>query len=188
MIGVFPPERRTPRSRKTARFARDMLPVGSRKAAPSGLSHPGTHGHAHMIDVGHKPKTARAAKARALVRMLPSTLARLTSGDTPKGDVLAVVRVAAIQAAKRTSDWIPLCHPLGLTRIAIDIALGKKDTVTIEATVETTDRTGVEMEAMVAASAGALTLYDMLKGIDRAITFHVALVFKRGGKSGYVAP
>ena len=102
--------------------------------------------------------------------------------------MLAVVRVAAIQAAKRTSEWIPLCHPLSLTRVAIEITLGDEDTVTIDATVETHDRTGVEMEAMVAASAGALTLYDMLKGIDRAITFEVALLEKRGGKSGYVAP
>jgi cyclic pyranopterin phosphate synthase len=141
-----------------------------------------------MVDVGHKEKTARVARARALVRMQRETLERLASGDTPKGDVLAVVRVAAIQAAKRTSEWIPLCHPLSLTRVAIEITLGDEDTVTIDATVETHDRTGVEMEAMVAASAGALTLYDMLKGIDRAITFEVTLLEKRGGKSGYVAP
>ena len=156
------------------------------KKAPA-LTHVDARGHARMVDVGGKPKTARVARARALVRMLPETLARLASGDTPKGDVLAVVRVAAIQAAKRTSEWIPLCHPLALTKVSVDVALGAKDTVTIEATVETTDRTGVEMEAMVAASAGALTLYDMLKGIDRAITFDVALLEKRGGKSGYVA-
>jgi cyclic pyranopterin monophosphate synthase len=115
--------------------------------------------------------------------MAASTQERLRAGDTPKGDVLATARIAGIQAAKRTPDLIPLCHVVALTRVEIDIDLDDEG-ARVTATAEARDRTGVEMEAMVAASAAALTLYDMLKGIDREMSFQVALVEKRGGKSG----
>jgi cyclic pyranopterin phosphate synthase len=136
-----------------------------------------------MVGIGTKKKSDRIAIARAIVRVSRATAKRIASGDTPKGDVLATARIAGIQAAKRTSDWIPLCHPIALTRVAIDIELVGK-TIEVTATAETHDRTGVEMEAMVAASAAALTLYDMLKGIERGIRFEVELLEKRGGRSG----
>ena len=147
------------------------------------LSHLDASGHAHMVDVGEKKKTDRVAIAKAIVHVSKKTAKAIAKGKTPKGDVLAVARIAGIQAAKRTSDWIPLCHPIALTRVAIDIEV-KSSTIEIVSTAETHDRTGVEMEAMVAASATALTLYDMLKGIERGIHFEVALAEKRGGKSG----
>lgn len=147
------------------------------------LSHIDERGHAHMVDVGSKEKSDRAAIARAVVYVSTATAKRLASGDTPKGDVLATARIAGIQAAKRTSEWIPLCHPIALTRVAIDIELRGR-TIEVVATAETHDRTGVEMEAMVAASAAALTLYDMLKGIERGIRYEVELLEKRGGRSG----
>lgn len=148
------------------------------------LTHLNSAGEAHMVDVGDKPVTVRRAVARARVTMAAETFRRLSSGDTPKGDVLAVARVAAIQGAKRTSELIPLCHPIPLTRVDVAIALVDGG-ATVEVTTEARDRTGVEMEAMVAASTAALTLYDMLKGIDRAISFDVALIEKSGGKSGH---
>lgn len=148
------------------------------------LTHLDARGHAHMVDVGEKAKSDRLAIARARVHVSKSTAKRLAEGDTPKGDVLATARVAGIQAAKRTSEWIPLCHPIGLTHVAIDIEV-KGKTIEVLATTETYDRTGVEMEAMVAASATALTLYDMLKGIERGIHFEVELLEKRGGRSGH---
>jgi cyclic pyranopterin phosphate synthase len=115
--------------------------------------------------------------------MAPATALRLKSGDTPKGDVLATARVAAIAAAKRTPDLIPLCHGVALTRVTVTIALAPPGAV-VDVRAEARDRTGVEMEAMVAASTAALTLYDMLKGIDRSIRFEVSLLEKAGGKSG----
>lgn len=147
------------------------------------LSHLTKSGDAHMVDVGEKDVTARRAVARARVRMSPETFVRLASGDTPKGDVLASARIAGIQAAKRTSELIPLCHMVHLTKVEISISLDGGVAV-IDALAEARDRTGVEMEAMVAASTAALTLYDMLKAVDRGITFDVALVEKSGGKSG----
>ncbi len=147
------------------------------------LSHLDARGQAHMVDIGAKKKSDRVAIARAIVHVSKATAKRIASGDTSKGDVLATARIAGIQAAKRTSDWIPLCHPIALTRVAIDIELRGK-TIEVMATAETHDRTGVEMEAMVAASAAALTLYDMLKGIERGIRFEVELLEKRGGRSG----
>lgn len=147
------------------------------------LTHVDAKGHAHMVDVSEKAKSDRLAIARARVHVSKATAKRLSEGDTPKGDVLATARIAGIQAAKRTSEWIPLCHPIGLTHVTIEIEL-KGKTIEILATTETYDRTGVEMEAMVAASAAALTLYDMLKGIERGITFDVELLEKRGGRSG----
>jgi cyclic pyranopterin phosphate synthase len=147
------------------------------------LTHLTPEGHARMVDVGAKDVTSRRAVARARVRMSAETFARLLSGDTPKGDVLAAARIAGIQASKRTSELIPLCHIVSLTRVEVEIAL-EGGIATIDATAEARDRTGVEMEAMVAASTAALTLYDMLKAVDRGMSFDVCLVEKTGGKSG----
>ncbi len=146
-------------------------------------THLDAKGEVHMVDVGAKDVTARVAIARAEVKMQDETLSRLRAGATPKGDVLATARIAAIQAAKRTSDLIPLCHAIALTRVEVDIQLEHRH-LTIDVRVEARDRTGVEMEAMVGASVGALTIYDMLKGIDRGMTFDVSLLEKSGGKSG----
>ncbi|MDB4946271.1 MAG: Molybdenum cofactor biosynthesis protein MoaC [Labilithrix sp.] len=147
------------------------------------LTHLTAEGHAHMVDVGAKDVTARRATAQARVRMADATFQRLASGDTPKGDVLATARIAGIQAAKRTSELIPLCHGISLTRVTVEIALTGGHAI-IDATAEARDRTGVEMEAMVAASTAALTLYDMLKAIDRGMSFEVSLTEKTGGKTG----
>ena len=153
------------------------------KKAGMTLTHLTGEGHAHMVDVGAKEVTSRRALARARVRMNQETFVELVSGNTKKGDVLAAARIAGIQGAKRTSELIPLCHIVALTRVEIDIQLDGGIAV-IDATAEARDRTGVEMEAMVAATAAALTIYDMLKGVDRGISFDVALVHKSGGKSG----
>jgi len=150
---------------------------------PKALTHLTRDGHAHMVDVGAKDVISRRAIARARVKMSPETFARLGSGDTPKGDVLAAARIAGIQAAKRTSELIPLCHIVALTRVEIAITL-EDGIAVVDATAEARDRTGVEMEAMVAASTAALTLYDMLKAIDRGMSFDVCLLEKTGGKSG----
>jgi cyclic pyranopterin phosphate synthase len=147
------------------------------------LTHLTRDGHAHMVDVGAKDVTARRAVARARVRMAQETFVRLVAGDTPKGDVLAAARIAGIQAAKRTSELIPLCHVVALTRVEVSISLDGGVAI-IDASAEARDRTGVEMEAMVAASTAALTLYDMLKAVDRGMSFDVCLVEKAGGKSG----
>jgi cyclic pyranopterin phosphate synthase len=146
-------------------------------------SHLDTRGHVHMVDVGAKDITLRHAVARAEVHTSKETVERLRNETTPKGDVLATARIAAIQAAKRTSDLIPLCHAIALTRVAVEITVIDSGIV-VEVRAEARDRTGVEMEAMVGASAAALTIYDMLKGIDRAIRFEVALLEKGGGKTG----
>jgi len=147
------------------------------------LTHLTEDGDARMVDVGPKDVTSRRAVARARVQMSAATFERLASGETPKGDVLAAARIAGIQASKRTSELIPLCHLIALTRVEIAIRLEGGQAI-VEATAEARDRTGVEMEAMVAASTAALTLYDMLKAIDRGMTFDVALVEKTGGKTG----
>jgi cyclic pyranopterin phosphate synthase len=147
-------------------------------------------GQAHMVDVGAKEVTRRVARAGGRIVMLPSTLAGIRDGSTAKGDVLAVARIAAIQGAKRTSDLIPLAHPLSLTRVAVTFVLHSEPPgVSIEVTAETLDRTGVEMEAMTAATIGLLTIYDMCKAVDRGMRIEaVRLVEKSGGKSGhYVA-
>lgn len=149
----------------------------------SPLTHLTTDGDARMVDVGAKDVTARRAVARARVQMSAATFELLASGATPKGDVLAAARIAGIQAAKRTSELIPLCHLIALTRVEIAIRL-EGGMAVVDASAEARDRTGVEMEAMVAASTAALTLYDMLKAADRSITFDVALVEKTGGKTG----
>jgi cyclic pyranopterin phosphate synthase len=148
------------------------------------LTHLTRDGHAHMVNVGEKDVTARKAVARARVRMSHETFLALCSGTTPKGDVLAAARIAGIQAAKWTPHLIPLCHSIHLTKVEVSIVLNA-DMAVIDAHAEATDRTGVEMEAMVAASTAALTLYDMLKAIDRSMSFDVCLVEKAGGRSGH---
>jgi cyclic pyranopterin phosphate synthase len=146
------------------------------------LTHVDARGAARMVDVGEKEVTAREAVAEAIVRTKRATLVALRDGTTPKGDVLAAVRLAGIGAAKRTSELIPLCHAIPIDAASIDVELG--DEVRIVARVRTHARTGVEMEALTAASIAALTLYDMLKAIDRGMTIeHVRLLEKRGGRS-----
>jgi cyclic pyranopterin phosphate synthase len=149
------------------------------------LTHLDDKGQARMVDVGDKAITRRRAEARARVRMLPATLRALKSGKTPKGDVLAVARIAGIQAAKRTSELIPMCHPLRLTKVQVELAPVGRDAIALVARVEAEDRTGVEMEALTAVSVAALTLYDMLKAIDRGMVIEeVALHEKSGGVRG----
>ena len=151
----------------------------------SDLTHFGPDGAPRMVDVSPKPETARLARARARVRMLPATLARIQAGEVAKGDVLGVARLAGILASKRTPDLIPLCHPLRISSVDVDCRILEPDRVEVEATVRAVDRTGVEMEAMVAASAAALTIYDMCKAVDRWMSVEaVELLEKRGGKSG----
>ena len=149
-----------------------------------GLTHLDEHGAARMVDVTAKDVTARTAIARATVHMRPETAALVADRGFAKGDVLAVARIAGIQAAKRTSELIPLCHPLMLGGVTVDLIVGA-DRIDIEARVETVDRTGVEMEALTAATVAALTVYDMCKSSDRAMTIErVELVEKTGGRSG----
>lgn len=154
------------------------------------MSGPLTHfdetGAAHMVDVSAKPATARTAVARGSVAMSPETLALVMAGTAAKGDVLGVARIAGIMAAKRTSDLVPLCHPLALSKVSLeftpDTTAGK---VVIQATVRTTGPTGVEMEALTAVSVAGLTIYDMLKAADRSMVIgEIRLAFKDGGKSG----
>lgn len=138
-----------------------------------------------MVDVGAKAVTERVARARAVVRMRPGTLREIIEGNAPKGDVLAVARVAGIQAAKRTSELIPLCHPLPLTKVAVDFETARDDALVVTTLCKVSGRTGVEMEAMTAASVAALTVYDMCKGMEKGIVIEsVALLTKSGGKSG----
>ena len=148
------------------------------------LTHLNQKGEAHIVDVGGKDITARRAVARATLEAKRETIAAIAGGELKKGDALAVARIAGIMAAKKTGDLIPLCHPIALNKVDVDIT-ADGGLITILATVETNDRTGVEMEAMTAASVAALTLYDMAKGIDRAMRITtVELVEKSGGKSG----
>ena len=152
------------------------------------LSHLDERGQANMVDVGHKPDTAREAIARGVVHMQPATLAMIASGEAPKGDVIATARIAGIMAAKRTSELIPLCHPLMLSRIAVEIRPDASGSaLELEATVRTTGKTGVEMEALTAVSVAALTIYDMCKAVDRGMRItDIRLAEKRGGKSGEI--
>jgi cyclic pyranopterin monophosphate synthase len=160
----------------------------------SSLTHFDAQGQAHMVDVGGKASTRRVAVAGGRIEMLPATLALIESGTAKKGDVLGIARIAGIQAAKRTSDLIPLCHPLALTRVALDFLVEKPGgeghpAVACTATVETVGPTGVEMEALTAVQVALLTIYDMCKAVDRGMTITgVRLLEKQGGKSGhYVA-
>jgi cyclic pyranopterin phosphate synthase len=153
--------------------------------APPTLSHFDAAGRAAMVDVAGKPETARMAVARGRIVMAPATLDRIREGQIGKGDVLGVARLAGIMAAKRTSDLIPLCHPLMLSKVAVELTPALPDTVEIEATVSLTGRTGVEMEALTAVMVAALTVYDMCKAIDRGMRVEaVRLAHKSGGKSG----
>ncbi len=148
------------------------------------LTHFDAAGRAQMVDVSGKPVTARIAVARGSVRMAPETAARIAEGRAEKGDVLGVARLAGIMAAKRTAELIPLCHPLPLSKVTLDLT-PVADGVEIEATVTTTGQTGVEMEALTAVSVAALTVYDMVKAVDRAMRIEgIRVVLKDGGASG----
>ena len=151
-----------------------------------GLSHLTPSGDARMVDVSPKKETAREAAARIVLKMRPATLGAIRAGQMAKGDVLGVARTAGIMAAKRTPDLIPLCHPLRITGCDIVFALdARRSTVTIEARVRTVDKTGVEMEALTAAAVAGLTVYDMVKAVDRGIVLSgLCLLEKSGGKSG----
>ncbi len=150
------------------------------------LTHFDAAGQAHMVDVGGKRTTHRIALASGRIRMRPETLALVLSGSASKGDVLGVARIAAIQGAKRTADLIPLCHPIALTRVAVDFSTDEAGpSVTCTARVECEGRTGVEMEALTAVQVGLLTIYDMCKAADRGMVIEeVRLLEKHGGKSG----
>jgi len=151
----------------------------------TGLTHFDAAGHAAMVDVASKPVTARTATARARVAMRPETLRMILAGAATKGDVFGVARLAGIMGAKRAADLIPLCHPLPIDAVSVDLAADGDDGVEITATVKTTGRTGVEMEAMTAASVAALTVYDMCKSVDRGMRVEaLRLVAKSGGRSG----
>lgn len=155
------------------------------------LTHFDERGAARMVDVGTKAETHRVATAAGTIRMRPETLALVKSGTSKKGDVLGVARIAAIQAAKRTSELIPLCHPVALTSVQVDFSIDTAGSaIECRATVECTARTGVEMEALTAVLVGLLTIYDMCKAVDRGMTMEgIRLLEKSGGKSGrYVAP
>ena len=150
------------------------------------LTHFNQAGQAHMVDVSNKAETLRRAMASGLIRMMPSTFEKVTQGDAKKGDVLGIARLAGIMAAKQTGALIPLCHPIPLTHVSIDFELDPQHSVVkCVATSETVGRTGVEMEAMTAASIALLTIYDMLKAIDRGMIIEsLRLLEKSGGKSG----
>ena len=157
------------------------------KPAATPLTHFDAAGQAHMVDVGAKAETSRVARAQGHIRMAPATFALIAGGSAKKGDVLGIARIAAIQAAKRSSDLIPLCHPLALTRVTAEFSLDAgRQRVTIEVTAETVGRTGVEMEALTAVSVGLLTIYDMCKAADRGMVIEdIRLLEKAGGKSGH---
>ncbi|MBL4917466.1 cyclic pyranopterin monophosphate synthase MoaC [Szabonella alba] len=153
------------------------------------LTHFDAAGHAHMVDVSDKPVTARLAVAEGFVRMTSETLALISEGRAKKGDVLSVARLAAIMGAKKTADLIPLCHPLPITKVAVDLRADPDlPGIRIEATVKTGGQTGVEMEALTAVSVAALTVYDMVKAADKAMEIGgIRLLLKEGGKSGRYA-
>jgi len=169
-------------------------PAASNSAAPSvssgssttGLTHCDAQGQAHMVDVGAKQETHRVARATGTIRMQPGTLAAIAAGSAKKGDVIGIARIAAIQAAKRTADLIPLCHPLPLTHVNVEFALDHAASAvhcTVQA--ETRGRTGVEMEALTAVQVGLLTIYDMVKAVDRGMVMgDIRVVEKHGGRSG----
>nr|WP_111536716.1 cyclic pyranopterin monophosphate synthase MoaC [Palleronia aestuarii] len=155
------------------------------------LTHFDAEGHAHMVDVSEKATTARQARAEGWVRMAPETLALVTEGRAKKGDVLGVARLAGIMGAKRTADLIPLCHPLPVTKVALDLAPDASlPGIRVEAIVKTSGQTGVEMEALTAVSTACLTIYDMVKAVQKDMEIGgIRLLSKEGGKSGrYEAP
>jgi cyclic pyranopterin phosphate synthase len=154
--------------------------------AASPLTHFDAAGAAHMVDVSAKRETHRVARASGVITMLPATLALITGGQAKKGDVIGVARIAAIQAAKRTAELIPLCHPLPITRVAVDFEIeAAANRLRCTAQVETLGRTGVEMEALTAVQIGLLTVYDMCKAVDRGMVMgEIRVLEKHGGKSG----
>jgi cyclic pyranopterin phosphate synthase len=154
------------------------------------LTHLDADGQARMVDVSAKAETSRFARARGVVRMSPQAAARVVAGEAPKGDVTGVARIAAIQAAKRTDELIPLAHPLPLTHVDVQFAIdAEAGTVTLVAEARTTSRTGVELEAMVACSVGALAVYDMVKGIEPGVVIEgIELLDKTGGKADFHRP
>ncbi len=154
------------------------------------LTHVDARGRARMVDVSAKPETRRRAVAEGLVRLSPRTVALLATGGLPKGDALAVARIAGIQGAKRASDWVPLCHPIRLDAVAVDLVPDPRRGVVIRAEVATRDRTGCEIEALAAVLSAALALYDMVKAVERgAEIVDVRVVEKSGGRSGtWTAP
>ena len=150
----------------------------------TGLTHLDESGNARMVDVGAKPATARRAVASGRIRMSPAALAAIRDGEAPKGDVMAAARIAGIMAAKKTAELIPLCHPLALDAVTVDFSF-EADAVRVTAAASLTGRTGVEMEAITAASIALLTIYDMAKALDKAMVIEdLALIAKTGGKSG----
>ncbi|MCK6434181.1 MAG: cyclic pyranopterin monophosphate synthase MoaC [Burkholderiaceae bacterium] len=153
----------------------------------SPLTHFDAQGQAHMVDVADKAATHRIARATGRIRMQPATFALVAQGQAKKGDVIGIARIAAIQAAKRTADLVPLCHPLPLTRVAVEFELDEAgSTVRCTAQAETVGRTGVEMEALTAVQVGLLTVYDMCKAVDRGMVMDdIRLLEKQGGKSGH---
>jgi cyclic pyranopterin monophosphate synthase len=153
----------------------------------SHLTHFDNAGQAHMVDVAAKAETQRIAVASGRIRMQPETLKIITAGDSKKGDVLGIARIAAIQGSKRTSELIPLCHPISLTRVGVEFSIDQATSeITCTVTAETVGRTGVEMEALTATSIALLTIYDMCKAADRGMTMHdIKLLEKSGGKSGH---
>lgn len=149
------------------------------------LTHLDARGRARVVDVGDKAVTRRRAEARAVVRTTAEVAQAIAEGSVPKGDVAAVARIAAIQGAKRTSELVPLCHPLGLTHVAVDVDVSPKGRIELRVVCECVGQTGVEMEALTGASVGALAVYDMIKALDRAASIRkVELLSKSGGKSG----
>jgi cyclic pyranopterin phosphate synthase len=152
----------------------------------SALNHFDSDGKAHMVDVGAKPETERLARASGRIRMQPETLTVIRNGQAEKGDVLGIARVAGIQAAKRTGDLIPLCHPIALTNVALEFTYDEANTAVVcDCRVRTIGRTGVEMEAMTAVATALLTIYDMCKAVDRGMAIEaIVLIEKSGGKSG----
>ncbi len=153
----------------------------------SELTHFNAAGEAHMVDVGDKQTTARRAVARGRIEMQPATLAMIRQGNHKKGDVLGIARIAAIMASKKTAELIPLCHPLALTHVEVDLQVDEsQQAVTCLATVETRGQTGVEMEALTAVQVALLTIYDMCKAVDKGMVMNdICLQEKRGGKSGH---
>ncbi|ACT49460.1 MULTISPECIES: cyclic pyranopterin monophosphate synthase MoaC [Methylovorus] len=151
------------------------------------FTHFDTSGQAHMVDVGDKAETRRIAVARGSIRMLPATLALIQEGNSKKGDVLGIARIAAIQGSKRCADLIPLCHPIALTKVGVEFEIeSSQPVIHCTVTAETVGRTGVEMEALTATTVALLTIYDMCKAVDRGMIIdNVQLLEKQGGKSGH---
>ncbi len=181
-----PPNSVHPVAHPAARPAASLDANSGQPAPVTPLTHFDANGQAHMVDVAAKPETHRVAIAQGSITMKPETLALIEAGSVKKGDVLGIARIAAIQGAKRTSDLIPLCHPLALTRVAVEFSVDRaRCAIDCVATVETVGRTGVEMEALSAVSVALLTIYDMCKAVDRGMCLSdIRLNEKRGGKSG----